>query len=308
MNRASAFDVASIKLCRELLTCINGQMLEFDLRNGNLRRKYDGLKYALKRVEDIMYEPAGEEDDGKRSSTAACVNVCSTHVFWKRTAACSSLLDLEAFAAIRQRMEEYDKQRENVIKQSRDVQKLSKQAIFSVQRGQIGAAESKLTQARALAETLNQVIEVHPTLRAGAFSNSLEEYAEGLLLVHWMKDKRVLRKAEIGIVNTHEFIGALSDFTGEIGRIAVAKASARDMETVTQVHETDVVVASAIMQIDVGGRFYKKAEAVNMNLRKVEDIVYELTLAKMGRKRPTGTADDEPPQTGGDGAGADDEL
>src|SRR5690554_4372813 len=91
------------------------------------------------------------------------------------------------------------------------------------------------------------------------FVCSCQEYAEGLLLVHWMKEKRVLRKAEIGIVNTHEFIGALSDFTGEIGRVAVAKASMRDMETVVQVHETDVVVASAIMQIDVGGRFHKKA-------------------------------------------------
>src|SRR3546814_20560696 len=94
-----------------------------------------------------------------------------------------------------------------------------------------------------------------------------QEYAEGLLLAHWVKDKRVLRKAEIGIVNTHEFIGALSDFTGEIGRVAVAKASQRDKDTVAQVHETDVVVASAIMQIDVGGRFHKKAETENMNIR-----------------------------------------
>lgn len=89
-------------------------------------------------------------------------------------AACSELLDMDAFSAIRGRMEEYDKQRENVIKQSRDVQKLSKQAIFSVQRGQIAAAETKLTQARTLAETIGQIIQQHPTLRAGAYSNSLE--------------------------------------------------------------------------------------------------------------------------------------
>ena len=112
------------------------------------------------------------------------------------------------------------------------------------------------------------------------------------MFLHWMRHKRVLKKAEIGIVNTHEFIGALSDFTGEIGRIAVAKASNRDVDSVAQVHETDVVVASAIMQIDVGGRFNKKAEAVNMNLRKVEDIVYDLSLARLGRKKAAASEDE----------------
>jgi hypothetical protein len=31
-------------------------MLEFDFRNGPLRKKYDVLKYALKSIEDIVYE------------------------------------------------------------------------------------------------------------------------------------------------------------------------------------------------------------------------------------------------------------
>lgn len=35
---------------------LNGKMLEFDFRNGHLRRKYDGLKYALKTIEEIIFE------------------------------------------------------------------------------------------------------------------------------------------------------------------------------------------------------------------------------------------------------------
>jgi hypothetical protein len=31
-------------------------MLEFYFRNGPLRRKFDGLKYALKKVETIVFE------------------------------------------------------------------------------------------------------------------------------------------------------------------------------------------------------------------------------------------------------------
>lgn len=33
-----------------------GQFLQFDLRNSSLRKKYDGLKYTLKRLEQTLYE------------------------------------------------------------------------------------------------------------------------------------------------------------------------------------------------------------------------------------------------------------
>lgn len=31
-------------------------MLQFDFRNGPLRRKYDGLKYVVRNIEDIVFE------------------------------------------------------------------------------------------------------------------------------------------------------------------------------------------------------------------------------------------------------------
>ena len=43
-----------------------------------------------------------------------------------------SLIDIKAIDSIRDRMEIYDKMREDVIKQARDVQKLSKLAIYSI--------------------------------------------------------------------------------------------------------------------------------------------------------------------------------
>jgi predicted translin family RNA/ssDNA-binding protein len=50
----------------------------------------------------------------------------------------------------RERMETYDKLREDVIKQSRDIQKLSKQAIYSVHRGALQDSRTKLDQAMVL--------------------------------------------------------------------------------------------------------------------------------------------------------------
>ncbi len=33
-----------------------GQFLQFDFRNSPLRKRYDGLKYTLKKLENTLYE------------------------------------------------------------------------------------------------------------------------------------------------------------------------------------------------------------------------------------------------------------
>ena len=52
VGRACESDKASISICREIIVQLNEKMLEMDFRNGPVRRKYDGLKYALKNIED----------------------------------------------------------------------------------------------------------------------------------------------------------------------------------------------------------------------------------------------------------------
>jgi predicted translin family RNA/ssDNA-binding protein len=122
----------------------------------------------------------------------------------------------------------------------------------------------------------------HPTLRQGAFSNSLEEWAEGALTVEWAEHRRILPIAEMKIVSPYEYVGALSDFTGEIGRFAVASASKRDVAAVRSVLQADVAIAGALMLLNTSGRFTRKTDAVLTNLKKVEDIVYDLSMLQRG--------------------------
>jgi predicted translin family RNA/ssDNA-binding protein len=129
------------------------------------------------------------------------------------------------------------------------------------------------------------VVKEHPTLRSGAFSNSLEEWAEGELTLEWVENKRIKTMAELRVVNIAEYVGALSDFTGEAGRIAVAHASKRQMEDVRDIQQVDLVVSQAITRMNgVTPRFSKKLDAVNTNLRKVEDLIFELSMAKRGSR------------------------
>ena len=263
-------DMHSISICRQLLVQLNTKMLEFDFRNGQLRRKYDGLKYALKKLEDVSYELslAAEPDANplkKMKLDPEDSLICSAEI-----------------EQIRERMEAYDKLREELIKASRDVQKLSKQAIFAVHRGNLKESRQKLDQSRAIAQSILERMKDSISLRQGAVSNCIEEWAEGMLFLEWMTSRKLLTKAELGIVNDVEYVGGLSDFTGEIGRVAVAYATNRNIDGVKEVMQTDVIVLSALAELNVTGRYSKKVDAVAMNLRKVEDIVYELTLLGRG--------------------------
>ena len=121
-------------------------------------------------------------------------------------------------------------------------------------------------------------------MRYGAFSCALEEWTEAALLIEWVDKRRVMARGDMRIPNTTEYIGALSDFTGEIGRLAIAFASARNLSAVNEVLETDLVVSSMIAQFNINNKYSKKADAVAMNLKKVEDIVYDMSLVGRGGK------------------------
>lgn len=141
----------------------------------------------------------------------------------------------------------------------------------------------------------------HPGLRHGAFSNSLEEWAEGALTLEWVEKQRVMSLEEMNFVSSHEYIGALSDFTGEIGRFAVVSASKRDLPAVRRVLQVDVAIAGSITLLNTTGKYTQKANAVMTNMKKVEDIVYELSMlqrgGRAGRIRDPEPKDEAAPKT-----------
>lgn len=48
--------IDDIKFFYDVIDSIHGEFMKFNLKNGLLRKKYDSIKYALKKVEEIMYD------------------------------------------------------------------------------------------------------------------------------------------------------------------------------------------------------------------------------------------------------------
>ena len=292
VGRAIDRDLKTISLCRDVVSQINSKMLSFDFRNGPLRRKYDGLKYSLKKIEDLMYEfslmeemSIGRDDSDLVSEQSRKRMKIAANIDSLITPGCALVCEND-FATLLLRYEENDRAREDVIKRSRDVQKFSKQSIYAVHRENLEEACFKYQAGMQIAKSIMEVVTKKSFLRQGAFSNALEELAEAALLIEWMKNNKIISRADLEIVNADEYVGALSDFTGELGRVAVAKATKRELSFIQEIHQVDLSILMGFLQISFGDKYAKKAEAVNNNLKKVEDIIFDLSLLAHS-KRPT---------------------
>jgi len=302
VGRATFGDVASVVICRDLVQEVNGKLIEFDFRNGPLRRKYDGVKYALKRLEDVLYELSltGKTAvvDGEQPSKRLKTSATADGDAGAEAAADQDTMIMAAdFDAIRATMDTYDKRREAVIKSTRDVQKLSKQAIFSLQRGQAAKATTQLVDAVKISKAIfEEHIKVEPPLRQGSYSNAMEEFAEAVLFKVWLDDQRIcaLDAPEFeGLIDSTEYLGGLVDFTGEVGRFAVAAATKRNDEKVRLSLAADLAVQDVFMKLGLPSKLSKKESALRTNVKKLEHIMYELSLVKASGRKVTATKTEE---------------
>jgi predicted translin family RNA/ssDNA-binding protein len=190
-----------------------------------------------------------------------------------------------------------------VIKKSRDVQKLSKQAIFSLHRGDMEQASSRLDGARKAARDLEPLITESPTLRSGSYSNACEEYAEAVIFSIFLTENRLATPEEIDLANTEEYLGGLLDFTGELNRVAIARATARDVDSVQLARDTVEALQGQFLRLDLrNGSIRKKYDGLKYTMKKLENTLYELSLISNGLvSKPEDVPDlDVPDQTPAD--------
>lgn len=78
--RATERDSEEVKRAAALIDEIFALAIQFDLRNSQLRRKFDTLKYSLKKAEELRYELALSERLGRQMMPAARETAETEHV------------------------------------------------------------------------------------------------------------------------------------------------------------------------------------------------------------------------------------
>ena len=160
------------------------------------------------------------------------------------------------------------------------MQKSAKTAIYCLHRNDAAGAAKELAAVEAVAAELAPAIAAEPTLRGGSFSAAMEEYAEAALFGHYLSAGKLLPSSALPLVNRDEYIGGLLDFSGELNRFAVLRATARDTAAVARCRELVDAIFGAMLQFDLRNTpIRKKFDTLKYTLKKLESLLYELQLA-----------------------------
>lgn len=190
------------------------------------------------------------------------------------------MIDKKFFSQLQRQYAQYVRGRNEIIVVSRDILKFSKQAIFACHRNELNDASDALTQARAIIFNIEKKIIKNTDLAGeGSYRAALEEFAEASLL-HQFLIKGAVTRIE-GVALSHEiYIGALSDFTGELTRRAIALATKRDVKGVEQIRGVIEAIMSQFITFDLLSNLRSKYDAARKNLRTVEEILYDLEISR----------------------------
>jgi len=305
IGRATKRDAESVIMARNLVDAILSHLMQYDFRNGNLRRRYDGVKYALKSCETVLYElsvTGCDLPDDKYDEEPAAKKA--------KVELTSDLLPNEELRDLNKRMEHRDELRETLIKKCRDAQKAAKNAIYSLHRDDVSKAHELIsTCEKIVLEQLMPIVEEEPMLRYGSFANVLEEYAEAKMFYVWLVGNDNVEKVESAVkpsgkvllhhefstvpLEPEEYLGGICDLTGEIGRYAVKRGTFRDEDQVGFCLMTVMNVLYAMESLErLPGGVGKKMGQLRSTVEKIEKMMYELSLTKATGRNVKADLDD----------------
>ncbi len=180
------------------------------------------------------------------------------------------------FSILQKQLQAYDSERENLIKKSRDVLKLSKQVIYAVHRHELKEAADLVKQMEKEKKALDVIAKHSPKMAyEGSFKIAEQEYCEALLYYHFIKSGELV---EIPMQAEH-FILGLCDLPGELTRKAVYLAGKGEVEQVIKIKELVDFIYGELLKFDFrDNEIRRKVDAVKYELRKLEDLVLDMKL------------------------------
>lgn len=187
------------------------------------------------------------------------------------------MLDKKLFEQMRSEIELFDSQREELIKTSRDVLKLSKGAIYSLHRNDTKTAQKQLKDAEVIISKLNALIKKDVHLASvGAYDEALEEFVEAKCYFEFVANNRIPSSKELG-VDTDIYLPGLCDLVGELARKAINSVLKDDIKTALAIKDFVEEIYDELMMFDFrNSPLRKKFDAIKYSLEKLEDLALKL--------------------------------
>ena len=182
------------------------------------------------------------------------------------------MLNKPEFKSIKKEMDNKEKQREFTIQLSREIIHLSKQVIYSLHRNNLKYAILKAE------EMSKKVKNLHKDSDLSISNTAIQEYVEAIAFLGYVKNKRIPTKKSMN-VDAESYLCGLSDLTGELVRKAINLAINKEYNEAIKIKILVEDIYEQLLMFDLrNSELRKKFDSIKYNLKKLDDLVYEIKM------------------------------
>jgi len=186
----------------------------------------------------------------------------------------------------RRSLEEEDRRREDVLKVTREITRLAREAVGRIHRDDVEAAELALKNIRGMVEEILRCRESSPRLYyAGYVSSALTEYVEAALLLKYAEGQPLPTPSELNVEPDVYLLG-LCDFVGELRRFTIRCLSRgrheKAEETLALMESIYLALSKIILPDALVPGFRRKMDVMRIVLENtINDVMYYSTAHKI---------------------------
>jgi len=190
------------------------------------------------------------------------------------------MVNKNLFKKLKEEYDEYHKKREWTVKKSNEILRKAKQVIFSIHREDLILAENLLKEIEKDFNLLFKEIKKTKKLEfEGALRAALEEYVEAKLFFEVVKNRKIIPISEVNL-SFEDYLAGISDLTGELLRKIVLLATKKRFKEVEFYKEMIDEILGELIKFDLIGYLRTKYDQAKQNLRKAEEILYEIKIKR----------------------------
>ncbi len=167
-----------------------------------------------------------------------------------------------------------------IQKLSNEIRVSSKKAIALLRRENIKESEKTIEDIDNRFKLINKILKQHKDLlNQNFYKEAAEEYIEAITFYNFLT-KSQKKTPKFIKAEPEEIISGICDFTGELVRKAITIASSKNLKALTSYQETVENIIQELTKVGFQGKLRQKYDEVERNLRKLEDIIYDIKLKK----------------------------
>lgn len=171
----------------------------------------------------------------------------------------------------------HESERRQIISLSNIVLHDSKRVIFSLHRGDVKKAQESLVEIEKILNDLEKKFGHSRVVSEGSYKAGVEEYVEAKMFFMVDQGGKVDKIKNI-TVDAESYLGGISDLTGELVRKAINQAASGKFEEVKKTKKIIEDIMAELVEFDMTGYQRTKYDQAKSNLKKIEQINYEIRL------------------------------